>query len=251
MKRFIVNFRHNLFIAFCLFAFADTGFAQTTTDTQPPAAPAKIPALYPKGVFDTTYRPATTAKIVAGFKANPITADDYVFLGNSITARCDWAKLFNEPHAKNRGISGDITFGVLDRLDEVIAGHPKKIFILIGINDISRNIPDSLIIRNHKRMVDRIRAGSPSTQIYFNTILPVNPSFKKFPNHYEKDEHILAINAAIKKLKAKNVTIIDLYPHFLDDQNHLKAEWTEDGLHPNELGYQAWLPIFEKGKYLK
>ena len=201
--------------------------------------------------MDSTYRPKVTAEKLAEFKANPITADDYVFLGNSITARCDWAKLFNEPHAKNRGISGDLTFGVLERLDEVIAGHPKKIFILIGINDISRNVPDSLIIRNHKRMIARIRAGSPNTEIYFNTILPVNASFNKFVNHYGKDAHILAINKAIKSYKAKKVNIIDLYPSFLDSEGHLKAECTEDGLHPNDAGYQIWVKIFEKGKYLK
>jgi len=239
------NLKKSLYVAICVFAFADMGFAQTTP---PAAAPAKP---YPAGFMDSTYRPKITADKLAEFKANPIKADDYVFLGNSITARCDWAKLFNEPHAKNRGISGDLTFGVLERLDEVIAGHPKKIFILIGVNDISRNVPDSIIIRNHKRMIARIRAGSPATEIYFCTILPVNASFNKFVNHYGKDSHILAINAAIKKYKAKKVNIIDLYPNFLDKDNHLIAEYTEDGLHPNEAGYKVWLKVFEKGGYLK
>ncbi|MBE9661541.1 GDSL-type esterase/lipase family protein [Mucilaginibacter myungsuensis] len=228
----------------CLLALSANSFAQTT-----PAA--KPPAIYPKGVWDSTYRPKITADSLASFKAHPVTSTDVVFLGNSITARGKWATLLNEPHARNRGISADITFGILDRLDDVIAGKPKKVFILIGINDISRNIPDSLIIRNHKRMVDRIRKGSPNTQIYFNTILPVNASFGKFPNHYGKDEHILAINEAIKKLKGKNVTIIDLYPHFLDGEGHLKAEWTDDGLHPNAAGYQPWVKIFADGGYLK
>ena len=201
--------------------------------------------------FDSTYRPKIYTAKVAEFKANPITSDDFVFLGNSITARTDWAKLLNEPRAKNRGISGDITFGVLERLDEVIAGKPKKIFVLIGINDISRNIPDSLITRNHKLIISRIRKGSPSTRIYFYTLLPVNASFQKFMNHYGKDEHILAVNKEIKKLKGKNVTIIDLYPHFLDDQNRLKAEYSVDGLHLSKAGYQVWAEVLKQGNYLK
>lgn len=242
MKKLIVSLKLKLAVGLvAAFALAANSFAQTIVPT--PATPAQAP-------WDSMYRPAIYAKKVAEFNANPIKPDDIVFLGNSITMRCDWAKLFNDQRLKNRGISGDITFGVLDRLDEVIAGHPKKIFILIGINDVSRNIPDSVIELNHRRIIARIRAGSPSTQIYFNTLLPVNASFNKFKNHYGKDEHILAINKAIRKLKAKKVTIIDLYPNFLDADNHLKAEYTADGLHPNDLGYQEWVKVFAKGKYL-
>ncbi|MBE9666167.1 sialate O-acetylesterase [Mucilaginibacter boryungensis] len=220
-------------------------FAQTT----PPVA--KPPAVYPKGFVDSSYRPKITADSLASFKAHPITSNDLVFLGNSITAHCNWAKLFNDNRLRNRGISGDLTFGVLERLDDVISGHPKKVFILIGINDMSRNVADSIIIRNHKKIIKRIREGSPSTIIYFCTLLPVNASFAKFPNHYGKDEHLLAINDAIRKYKAKNVKIIDLYPNFLDAENRLKAEYTTDGLHPNAAGYQVWVNVFSKGNYLK
>lgn len=234
-------------ILLALICLGSTVFAQTT----PATTAAKPAAVYPPGFMDSTYRPKITPDSIASFKAHPVGSDNIVFLGNSITARCNWAKLFNNPLIKGRGISGDLTFGVLERMDEIIAGHPKKVFILIGINDISRNVPDSIIERNHRKMVAKIRAGSPETQIYFCTLLPVNPSFGKFPNHYGKDGHILAVNAAIRKLKAKNVNIVDLYPNFLDSENHLKAEYCVDGLHPNDAGYQVWVKVFDKGGYLK
>lgn len=201
--------------------------------------------------WDSTYRPAKYAELVQKFKAEPTSKTDIVFLGNSITAGTDWAKLLSLPQAKNRGISGDITFGVLDRLQDVIDGKPKKIFILIGINDISRNIPDSLILRNYKLMIERIRKGSKNTQIYFNTLLPVNASFEKFKNHYGKDDHILYINNEIRKLAAKNVTIIDLYPVFLDKDKHLRAELTKDGLHLIPEGYKVWADFLNAKGYLK
>lgn len=201
--------------------------------------------------WDSTYRPGKYVEQVAKFKAEQTSKNDYVFLGNSITAGTDWAKLLNLPQAKNRGISGDITFGVLERLQDVIDGKPRKVFILIGINDISRNIPDSLILRNYKLMIERIRKGSKKTQIYFNTLLPVNASFAKFKNHYGKDDHILYINSEIKKLAAKNVTIIDLYQQFLDKDNHLKAELTKDGLHLIPEGYQVWADFLNSTGYLK
>lgn len=201
--------------------------------------------------WDITYRPGKYVELVNKFKAEPKSKKDYIFLGNSITAGTDWAKLLNLPQAKNRGISGDISFGVLDRLQDIIDGKPAKIFILIGINDISRNIPDSVILRNYKTIVNRIRTGSKKTKIYFNTLLPVNSSFERFKNHYGKDEHILWLNSEIKKLAAKNVTVIDLYPQFTDKDNHLRAELTKDGLHLIPEGYKVWADFLNSTSYLK
>jgi len=201
--------------------------------------------------WDSTYRPGKYVEIVNKFKADPISKKNFVFLGNSITAGTDWAKLLDLPQGKNRGISGDITFGVLERLQDIIDGKPAKVFILIGINDISRNIPDSVILRNYKTMISRIRKGSKKTQIYFNTLLPVNSSFGKFKNHYNKDEHILWLNEEIKKFSAKNVTVIDLYSNFTDQDKHLRAELTKDGLHLIPEGYKVWADFLNKTGYLK
>lgn len=200
--------------------------------------------------WDSTYRPGKYAELVTKFKEEPKSKKDFIFMGNSITAGTDWAKLLNLPQAKNRGISGDITFGVLERLQEVIDRKPAKVFILIGINDISRNIPDSIILRNYKMMIQKIRKESKKTQIYFCTLLPVNSSFEKFKNHYGKDNHILWLNDEIRKFEAKNVTIIDLYPVFADDNKRLKAELTKDGLHLIPEGYKVWAEYLNSNNYL-
>ncbi|KQN38869.1 sialate O-acetylesterase [Pedobacter sp. Leaf41] len=200
--------------------------------------------------WDSTYRPGKYVELVNRFKADSKSRKDFVFLGNSITAGTDWAKLLDLPQAKNRGISGDITFGVLERLQDVIDGKPAKIFILIGINDISRNIPDSVILKNYKTMISRVRNGSKRTKIYFNTLLPVNSSFAKFKNHYGKDEHILWLNEEIKKLSSKNVTVIDLYSNFTDQDKHLRAELTKDGLHLIPEGYKVWADFLKSKGYL-
>ena len=201
--------------------------------------------------YDTTHRPGKYKELVQKFNAEPKSKKDIVFLGNSITAGTDWAKLLNLPNAKQRGISGDITYGVLERLQEVVDGKPAKVFVLIGINDVSRNIPDSLILQNYKRIISAFRKGSKRTKIYFYTLLPVNESFQKFKNHYGKEHHILYLNEEIKKLAAKKVTIIDLYPHFLDSNNRLRAELTKDGLHLIPAGYKVWADVLVNGGYLK
>lgn len=201
--------------------------------------------------WDSTYRPKNYKAQVEKFRAAPHSKKDVVFLGNSITARTDWSMLLDLPNARNRGISGDISFGVLERLDEVISGKPAKVFLLIGINDISRNIPDSLVIENISKIVDRIQKGAKRTKVFVYTLLPVNSSFGKFKNHYNKDEHILWVNDQIRKLAAKNVTVIDIYPDFLDAENRLRAELTNDGLHPNAAGYEIFKAKLKSGPYLK
>ena len=61
------------------------------------------------------------------FEQLPIRGNDIVFLGNSITDGCEWAELFNNRHIKNRGISADRSGWLLDRLDPIVNGHPKKL----------------------------------------------------------------------------------------------------------------------------
>lgn len=200
-----------------------------------------------KSSWDSTYRPGIYTLMVQEFESYPHRSSDIVFLGNSITAHAFWNELLDLPQARNRGISGDITFGVLERLDEVINGKPAKVFILIGINDISRNIPDSVIIGNERKIVQRIKAGSPQTKIYLQTIMPTNSSFGKFPHHYHKEEHIHRVNEGLKQIAAtEGITLIDLYPHFLDAQGNLDERYTLDGLHPNAKGYEVWKKVLEK-----
>ena len=201
-------------------------------------------------VADTAYRPKNYDQQVEQFRSYPNSENDIIFLGNSITARNHWDELLRMPVAKNRGISGDTTLGMLERLDEITEGNPKKIFILIGINDISRNFPDETIIENYKKILQRINNESPTTRIYVQTILPVNASFGVYENHYGKDDHILQINNFLREMKKeRDLTIINLHEHFLDTNNLLDAKYTEDGLHLNANGYQLWAAILKP--YLK
>jgi len=103
-----------------------------------------------------------------------------LFLGDSITDGGEWCELFGDARLKNRGISGDVTWGVLDRLSEVTAGKPVKIFLMIGVNDLARGKTVEEIIANYETIVERIRRETPQTQLYIQSVLPVNPVFGTF-----------------------------------------------------------------------
>ncbi len=195
--------------------------------------------------WDSTFRPGNYEQRVENFRSYPNSKKDIIFLGNSITDYTDWAELLQMRHARNRGISGDISFGVLQRLDEVTEGKPAKVFILIGINDIARNIPDTVILRNYRRMIERIKTESPKTKIYFQSLLPVNNSFTS-RNHFNKDHIIASVNAGLEQIcKNEKIGFINLHPLFLDADKKLDKKYTYDGLHLNAAGYQYWAGILK------
>src|SRR5688572_792456 len=69
------------------------------------------------------------------FRLLPNDSDEIIFAGNSHAHNFEVAELFKLPNIKNRGINGDNSLGLLERLDEITESKPKKIFIEIGIND--------------------------------------------------------------------------------------------------------------------
>jgi glycerophosphoryl diester phosphodiesterase len=184
------------------------------------------------------------------YKILPHDKNEVIFLGNGITDNGEWTEFFKQPNIKNRGISGDITLGVLARLNDLLTAHPLKIFILIGINDILRANPDSIILYNYQTIIEKIQTKSPETQIYIQSILPVNTDFKKYPELKNKTEHILYLNNKLKELcQEKKITYIDLYPSFCNDQGRLKPQYTNDGLHLMGDGYKIWIEILKPYVY--
>ena len=189
--------------------------------------------------------PEHYTKRLAEFNKQPIVKGKIIMLGNSITEGGNWKKLLRDSTVINRGISGDVTFGVLNRLDEIVTRQPSKVFLLIGINDLSRKTPDEVILENLFSIVRKIRSGSPKTEIFVQSILPTNETFKNFiPNFKGKAASISTINTQLQRYADKlKFTYVDLYAKFLDSNGLMEAKYATDGLHLNKLGYQHWVSI--------
>lgn len=178
------------------------------------------------------------------FELLPITSKDIIFLGNSITDGAEWIELFDNRHIKNRGISGDTTQGVYDRLDTILKGSPKKIFLMIGINDIGRGQNNQYVTDGIQRIIRKIKTDSPRTKLYIQSILPVNPIFGKFNGHTSQWKRIPSLNKALKLLsEVEGVTYIDLYSSFVNEEGKMDTEYSNDGLHLLGKGYNVWKNI--------
>jgi lysophospholipase L1-like esterase len=205
-------------------------------------------------VYDTIqYAKEYHQKRLNLFKSEPIVKGKTVFLGDSITEFADWQKLLNDPTIINRGIAGDNTFGVFARLDDVISREPRKLFIKIGINDISQNIPADIIIKNITAIIQKVKSKLPQTKIYIHSILPTNDNVKnEYPAAYNKNNIVNSVNSQIQKLSAKyNVVYIDINKLLRDKYGKLDLKYaTSDGLHLNDFGYKIWIELLKKNKYL-
>ncbi len=168
--------------------------------------PAKS-SLWGQGKYSTLYYQRATL-----FEELPVDKNDIVFLGNSITHFGEWHEIFNNSNIKNRGISGDIAEGVFDRLGPILKGQPRKIFLLIGINDVAQNKDADSILRAITRIVNKIATDSPRTKLYVQSVFPVNESFGKFPGATTRGSVVIEINRGLVKLcSEKGITYIDVY----------------------------------------
>lgn len=179
------------------------------------------------------------------FEELPVTSKDIIFLGNSITNGCEWSELFQTPHVKNRGISGDICMGVYDRLDPIVKGKPAKIFLLIGINNVSRGASADTIVSEIGMIIRKIKRESPKTKLYLQSILPVNDCYGMFEGHTSRWQVVKQINDLLQPLAQKEgATYIDLYTHFVDgDTGKMNPQYTNDGVHLLGRGYLLWRDI--------
>ena len=182
------------------------------------------------------------------FESQPDTKNEIIFLGNSITEGGNWKELFPDINVVNRGISGDVTDGILNRLDEVTSSQPKKIFLMIGTNDLARGRSVQYVSDYCRKIIEKILRKSPNTELYIQSVLPINPNIgERFTGHKSKKNEILAVN---KKLKAMSIELkikyIDLHGPFSNSKGFLKSKYTHDGLHISEAGYGKWKSLIQK-----
>ena len=175
------------------------------------------------------------------FEIIPQSPNDIVFLGDSLIERCEWSEILENPNIKNRGISGDSLYGMLKRLDQVTASRPKKIFLMIGINDVISNQKLGEIVRKYRIALANIKKSSPRTEVYIQSVLPVNSRFSKPVDN----NLVFRLNGELQILAEEfNYQYIDLYSFFTID-NELAYRYTNDGIHLNGEGYAVWKEIIK------
>ena len=187
------------------------------------------------------------------FEQLPIRGNDIVFLGNSITEQGWWSLLLKRGDVENRGIGGDNTFGMIDRLPDILKSKPRKIFLMAGINDLMGGQPVDTIVMNITRMADMVHEAVPGCRLYIQSVLPVNTRRLAYPGLKGHNPQVRTLNARLVQLcDAKPwCTFVDLVPLLSDADGELRIDLTKDGIHLHPVGYVIWTDYLKKQKYLK
>lgn len=185
------------------------------------------------------------------FDLLPVYSSDIIMLGNSLTDGAEWNELFDNCHVKNRGIVGDIIPGFFERLEPILKGQPRKIFIMGGVNDISHGVSADSIVSAMTQVVTTIQARCPKTEIYVQSMLPFNNDVRLWKLLKGRGQVVVDGNKGLESMCQRlGVTFINLYPLFVGENGKMKPEYTNDGLHLMGGAYLIWrdalLPYIRK-----
>jgi len=206
-----------------------------------------------KKVYDSSYHNYLYDSRTAYFRQLPVVKKPIVFFGDSITHWGDWAEFTGFSKVLNRGISGDNSFGLLARLDEVARHQPAKLFVLIGTNDLNLNSNAAIqqVVMNYRRLVQEVRRLSPATKIFIQSVFPINDQLINTKYYKGTNTQVREMNKQLESLARElSIRYVDVYSSLLDQSNQLAPRFTYDGLHLSGEGYLAWVNHLKKERLL-
>ena len=172
--------------------------------------------------------------------------ENIVFLGDSITEMYDLNKYYKDMPVINSGISGYRTMNIYENLKDMVSIYnPTKVFLLIGTNDFLDDKSNEEIIDKIEKIVEWIDDNRPNAHIYLESIYPVNNTDDEKIDKdmvYDRDNNrIKSINNKLKYFceEEKLCTYIDMYNELVDDEGNLRLEYTTEGLHISDKGYEV------------
>lgn len=187
--------------------------------------------------IDKTYYPGRRAF----YELTPVKKHNIVMLGNSLTERGLWGEYFQPAYVLNRGIGGDCISGMINRVQPIVDGRPKAIFIMGGANDLLfSKISNEKLLQQYERLLDIIARGTPRTRVYIQSLLPLNEA------HNEtfmkgKNARFAEFNALLRAMaERRGLTFIDIWSA-MQRNGELPEEYTFDGIHLKAAGYAVWI----------
>ena len=155
------------------------------------------------------------------------------FVGDSLVREGDWADWLRGHTVHNFGVSGDTTDDVLARLDSVIETRPDEVLLLIGTNDLGTRQTVEHLVRNIESMLIELRRELPESRVLVQSILPRGREFAR--SIKDANIHLRQFSATVR------AQYLDLWPTLALEDGSLNPQFSDDQLHLNAEGYQAWL----------
>ena len=165
--------------------------------------------------------------------------NNYLFIGTFNTERLNFEDDYHYIKISDDKFETDNILE--DMVGQVYQYNPTSVYILIGTNDFRDEDDDKLVNEveeNIVKIVENIQKYRSKAKIYIQSIYPVNRTIKNNSANHRQNDEIKEVNNYLKEYCEKeHLTYIDMYNRLIDEDGNLSKEYTNDGLHPNELGY--------------
>ena len=164
-----------------------------------------------------------------------------VMLGDSITQNIVWNDLLGRSDVANRGVGGNTTKDILNRLDQIYIPKPQLCFIMAGINDLTRRKSVDETFRNIEKIIECLKQ---------HHIIPIIQSTLFTQNFDDANIKVFRLDQLLKTYSIENsIEYLDINA-ILSNDHKLIAQYSKDGVHLNDRGYQWWgkylLPVIKK-----
>ena len=174
-----------------------------------------------------------------------------VFIGDSITDLYPLDNYYTDLSLAtyNRGIGGDTTDGVLNRMKVSLYDlSPSKIVLMIGINDVNGGRTNEYILSNYNKILNQIKTNLGSAQVFCMSVLPLNTGIEAY---FDRDvsalnNQVMELNFGIKQLALDySYTFVNLFNEVCSANYELRPELTDDFIHLNANGFQIWTDVLK------
>lgn len=158
---------------------------------------------------------------------------DLVFVGDSLTAAGLWGEWLEEWRVVNRGISGETTDQLRERIDEIAEFSPATVFIMVGINDLANGATPERVARNYEFVISRL-LGAGCRVVVQSTLFTSNEKASV------RAPQIVTVNQQLKHFCSESEAEYFDLTAYLCRNHRLRSDLTTDGIHLNASGYIVW-----------
>jgi lysophospholipase L1-like esterase len=176
-----------------------------------------------------------------------------VFFGDSITEMYNIKKYYPMlNNTYNCGVAGAVAQELLWIVDEaVIKCQPKVVTLMIGVNDLGRTTMASPkeIANRVKAIIEMIVLNCPQTEVLLLSTLPCIEeleSYHQVPGIRSNDLIAMIYSQYQDVIYNDRVTMLNIFPEFVDETGNVKVEYYQDGLHLNDRGYEKLTSLLKE-----
>ena len=164
---------------------------------------------------------------------------EVVMIGDSLTADGPWNEIFPQVRIANRGIGGDRTIDILQRMDPIFAVHPQKAFLMVGLNDLAFGVGVDQVFANYVQIVQQLQ--KKGITVYIESTIECSRA-----TCGAQVDLVRRLNSKLKQYaQEQHIAYIDINQSLSSKEAGLLPKYTYDGSHLLGRAYVIWAKAIE------